>query len=636
VRRISSLVLFGCVGLTVTLLGSAPSAARLDDAQSLGRVVVKKTGDGKVTSEDSPAIRCGAKCEAELPVGSKLVLIATSGQPRLERWEGACVGSATRCEVVVGTRTTVRATFVSGGQPPPANPLRVTIGGNGTVRSELPGLIDCPQAVCQTILSRGVVTLRATPEANWIFVRWSGAKGACRGTDTCSVDLREPADLAATFRRAVVADGRSMLTVRRSGASPASVGFGAFVCPKVCSAEFANRSLVEIQARGGDRFSSWKTGSCRGRAPICVVAISGPESVTAGYDDALPPTIANTRPAVNVTRSGKGRIRSSPPGILCGTGRDCSAAYTPNQRVTLIAEPAFPYTMDRWRGGEHCKRLKLTCTVHAAVGVAVSVLFVARDRRLSVTKSGDGKGRVTSRPGGITCGKKCVARFARGSSVELRAAPDGVSRFAGWSGTCAGIDVCTVRLNGPTSVGARFTRIRDELRVVKTGAGSGLVQSSPAGITCGKRCSAGFPRGVRLLLRATTSPGSRFAGWSGACRGIGKCAFMLRRDSRVEARFARICAAVSASKFSAKVAKRPRRILVTIRLKGKASARLRLFRKGRKIAGKTVAPLGKGLRTLRLNVPRTAAKGRYRIVLRLSDSCGRTRTFAKNVIVPRR
>ena len=102
------------------------------------------------------------------------------------------------------------------------------------------------------------------------------------------------------------------------------------------------------------------------------------------------------------------------------------------------------------------------------------------------------------------------------------------------------------------------------------------------------------------------------------------------------ARFTRICAAGTATAFSAKAVKGPRRLLVTIRLEGGASARIRLFRARTKVAEKTVPGLGKGLRTLRLDVPRAARTGRYRVVLRLTDVCGGTRAFEKVVRVPPR
>jgi subtilisin family serine protease len=54
-----------------------------------------------------------------------------------------------------------------------------------------------------------------------------------------------------------------------------------------------------------------------------------------------------------------------------------------------------------------------------------------------------------------------------------------------------------------------------KLMVVKSGAGSGVVTSSPAGINCGPTCAAPFPEGTSATLTGTPSPGSAFVGWGG-------------------------------------------------------------------------------------------------------------------------
>ncbi len=53
---------------------------------------------------------------------------------------------------------------------------------------------------------------------------------------------------------------------------------------------------------------------------------------------------------------------------------------------------------------------------------------------LTVTKTGDGSGSVTSRPPGISCGGDCLEAYVFETSVELIADPDDGSRFAGWGG----------------------------------------------------------------------------------------------------------------------------------------------------------------------------------------------------------
>ena len=75
------------------------------------------------------------------------------------------------------------------------------------------------------------------------------------------------------------------------------------------------------------------------------------------------------------------------------------------------------------------------------------------------------------------------------------------------------------------------------LSVAKSGAGSGTVVSSPAGIDCGASCSANFANGATVALAATAAGGSTFAGWSGACTGTGACTVTMNAAKSVTASF---------------------------------------------------------------------------------------------------
>ena len=76
--------------------------------------------------------------------------------------------------------------------------------------------------------------------------------------------------------------------------------------------------------------------------------------------------------------------------------------------------------------------------------------------RLAVSRSGRGKGRVTSSPHGIDCGKTCATGYAYGTAVILKARAVRGSSFAGWSGTCKGTHPCTVRTDSDLAVNAKF------------------------------------------------------------------------------------------------------------------------------------------------------------------------------------
>jgi hypothetical protein len=78
---------------------------------------------------------------------------------------------------------------------------------------------------------------------------------------------------------------------------------------------------------------------------------------------------------------------------------------------------------------------------------------------------------------------------------------------------------------------------RPVLSVAKNGSGAGTVSSSPAGIDCGGTCASRFDDGAAVTLTATPAPGSRFAGWSGACSGGGACTVAMNANAAVTATF---------------------------------------------------------------------------------------------------
>ncbi len=67
--------------------------------------------------------------------------------------------------------------------------------------------------------------------------------------------------------------------------------------------------------------------------------------------------------------------------------------------------------------------------------------------------------------------------------------------------------------------------------------GDGSVASSPAGINCGATCSADYNPGTIVILTATPTIDSFFAGWFGACTGTGACVVTMNRAKSVTAIF---------------------------------------------------------------------------------------------------
>ena len=226
--------------------------------------------------------------------------------------------------------------------------------------------------------------------------------------------------------------------------------------------------------------------------------------------------------------AGEGSLTSSPAGIDCrqisgspeGT---CSAEFGQNEPVTLTANPAPGSIFKGWLVA--CKGSQsLTCTTTMSTQRIVSAEFVKGPRTLSVTRTGDGSGSVTSSPSGIECGSTCSADFPYESSVTLTASPGAYSSFTGWSGGgCSGTAPCTVTMDQARNVEAQFTVHKLTLKYYKFNTGPGTMTSSPAGILCGPSCQfeeALFPEGSSVTLTPSAATGSEFVRWGNDCQTV--------------------------------------------------------------------------------------------------------------------
>ena len=72
-------------------------------------------------------------------------------------------------------------------------------------------------------------------------------------------------------------------------------------------------------------------------------------------------------------------------------------------------------------------------------------------------------------------------------------------------------------------------------------SGSGSVVSNPAGINCPSSCSAGFAANTTVSLSANPASGWSFAGWGGACSGLGNpCSVTMSNAKSVSATFTQV------------------------------------------------------------------------------------------------
>jgi alpha-tubulin suppressor-like RCC1 family protein len=107
--------------------------------------------------------------------------------------------------------------------------------------------------------------------------------------------------------------------------------------------------------------------------------------------------------------------------------------------------------------------------------------------------------------------------------------------------TCVGAGTTTITVADASGATASttLTVVGDaNLTVYRTGAGTGTVTSSPAGINCGTDCSEIYVSGTVVTLTATASGNSTFAGWTGCDTVSGtKCTLTVNSGRTATAAF---------------------------------------------------------------------------------------------------
>ena len=236
---------------------------------------------------------------------------------------------------------TLTATFETVG----GGPFTLTVAkagtGSGQVRSTPAGIkcgVDCTEAYTNGT----VVNLTPTPAAGSTFAGWSGS---CTGTGSCAVTMNAAKAVTATFNTS--GGGPFTLTVTKAGTGSGTVTSAptGIDCGTDCSEAYTSGTLINLTAvpAAGSTFAGW-SGACTGTG-ACAVTMNAVHAVTATFNSATGGPFTLT---VSRAGAGTGQVRSSPPGIKCGT--DCSEAYTSGTLINLTAVPAAGSTFAGWSG----------------------------------------------------------------------------------------------------------------------------------------------------------------------------------------------------------------------------------------------------------------------------------------------
>jgi hypothetical protein len=160
---------------------------------------VGRAGAGGGTVFSAPAgIDCGTDCSVSYSSGTGVTLAAISGPgSAFAGWTGTpCAGQGNPCTLTLTSHTSVVASFAT------AFTLNVAVVSSdpdgGSVTSS-PAGISCPTDCQEPYPADAVISLTATPAANFVFDGW---QGACAGAgNPCSVTLTASVTAVASFRR---------------------------------------------------------------------------------------------------------------------------------------------------------------------------------------------------------------------------------------------------------------------------------------------------------------------------------------------------------------------------------------------------------------------------------------------------
>lgn len=257
-------------------------------------------------------------------------------------------------------------------------------------------------------------------------------------------------------------------------------------------------------AQSGSVFEGWQGDCDQGQ-----VHIVGDKTCTALFTR-LP------RLTVTTTGAGSGQIDLKPAGSPCGENTFC---YPQNTAVTLTATPASNAVFGQWQGDTDCSDGQIQLDQDKQCSVLFNLVATPppSGTTYSLTLEIEGEGQVSSQPAGIACGSDCTEQYAGNTAVTLIATAAAGAMFTGWQGDCPNGQVV---MDNHKQCRAIFSPL-PTYNLTMERVGQGQVHSEPAGIECGERCLAQYPKDTTVTLMPQAATGFIFTGWQQDCDANG-------------------------------------------------------------------------------------------------------------------
>jgi peptidoglycan/xylan/chitin deacetylase (PgdA/CDA1 family) len=494
-------------------------------------LTIQKSGSG-TGIVSATGISCGSDCTEIYNSGTAVVLTASQGaDSSFSGWSGCNSVNGNTCTINMTAKKSITASFT-------LNQHTLTVEKTGTGSGTITGTgISCDADCRETYPYGTAITLTAAASSGSTFSAWNGCDTV--SSNICAITITGSKSVSATFVLS-----RPNLTVRQTGTGSGTLTASGLSCTdNICTGTYNYNDTVHISLAADIRstFEGW-TGCDSTTDNVCTILINGDRDVTATLHLEYSLVVA-------LEGSGKGKIASLPSGIDCEES-SCSNTFVVGTPVQLTTWPYDGSVFAFWSGG--CTGTTETCDLTMTDDTKVAAHLVPYgtkkyNLKVKKAKKNKGDGTVTSTDRNITCGDTCSYKYYKDSVITLSAEANEGSTFIGWKSefaTCISTDPCTITIDKAKTVQAVF--VGDyTLKVTcqnKKG-GTGLVSSTPSGISCSTisstGCAATYPYTEYVALSASPDAGSTFLGWSPAnlCPGTGDCSVQMDKKRNITAVF---------------------------------------------------------------------------------------------------